>query len=115
MAEIQHMVRRQTRHRPLFVWSGVGEGDTFQVLEGSGVQADIFLTVSGTFGGATVVLEGSLDGEDWFSAVDTSGTAISITSASHVVIRDSWPFFRISASGGSSQSLVAKISMADVR
>lgn len=44
---------------------------------------DRVLLVTGTFGGATVILEGSADGVTYVPLKDANGTAISLTAAGH--------------------------------
>lgn len=66
----------------------VGSGDrTFQVL--------------GTFGtGGTVIVEGSLDGTNWFQLRDPSHTAISLTAAGGRAVLENVPFLRPRVTGG---------------
>lgn len=40
---------------------------------------ELYVTVTGTWGGATFVLQGSNDGSNWFTMDDKGGTAISLT------------------------------------
>ncbi len=54
-------------------------------LDGAPVERpqwpDRVLTVSGTFGGATIVLQGSNDGTNWATCKDVNGNAVSLTAA----------------------------------
>jgi hypothetical protein len=65
-------------------------------------RATVSLTyhILGTFGSATVVLEGSLDGTNYFTLKDMDGADISVTAAAAGSIRDLPPHIRPSTSGG---------------
>lgn len=64
-----------------------GSGDGFSIPSIDGVR-DLFLRVSGTFDGATVVLEKSVDGgSTWFTHGEGSGTPASWTAAVDTTIR----------------------------
>ena len=59
-------------------WDAMGDdttGDAAQV----GSYADKTVQFAGTWGGATAVLEGSMDGTTWFTLTDYQGAAISAT------------------------------------
>lgn len=67
---------------PRVVWSGIAPGDTFTpylVRNRYGFVGSV--QISGTFGGATIALEQSNDGTNWFPANDPLGVAISATAA----------------------------------
>ena len=64
-----------------YTWTGLLNGD-----DGAGAQytgsGDRSVQITGTFGaGGTVVVEGTLDGTNWFGLRDPSSTAISFTTA----------------------------------
>ena len=61
--------------------------------------------VSGTFGGATVVLQGSNDGTTYATLDDTSGAAISFTAAGIVDFSAGCAFVKPSISGGTGDSI----------
>lgn len=66
--------------------------------------------ITGTFGGATVVLQGSDDGVTWFTLHDTSGSNISATSnARFDTIAIVPAFVRPSLSGGDGTTSVTLI------
>lgn len=65
----------------IVVWTGLLNGD-----DGGGYQLNGFgdrsVAFTGTFGtGGTIILEGSLDGTNYFTLSDPSSTAISKTAA----------------------------------
>lgn len=72
----------------------VGSGDrTFQVF--------------GTFGGGTIVLQGSLDGTNWVTLKDPSSTAISLTSAGLRAVLEGVTYIRPAVTAGTGVSLTA--------
>lgn len=99
----------QQRGTLLHAWTGVTEADTFDKVY-VGDADELSVQISGTFGspGATVVVQGSNDdGATWFTLNDLGGTAISKTAAALVGIREKVRHIRLSASGGTGQSLNA--------
>lgn len=86
------------------VWSGVTESDTFAAVAMPAYTARS-VHVSGTFGSATVVLNGSNTGTNYFGLNNLAGTAISITSEGLKACQEAVINYQPSASGGTSQSL----------
>lgn len=73
--------------------------------------ADKTVTITGTFGGATVVVQGSNDSTDgtdgtWITLVDPQGTGISKTSAAIEAILENPLWIRATSSGGSGSAIV---------
>lgn len=65
----------------IYTWAGMAAGDD-GVPAGATGSGDRTVQVQGTFGvGGTVLLEGSLDGSNWYTLRDPSGTSLSFTSA----------------------------------
>lgn len=64
----------------IYTWSALATGDTGAPLQGPGFT-DASFQVGGTFGGATVVIEGSNDGITYGTLVDPFNTALSFTAA----------------------------------
>lgn len=95
-----------------YQWSPVTESDTvsYATIGGVGTLAGS-VQVTGTFGSATVVLQGSNDGTNWVTLKDTSGTAISLTAAGASEFSTGMAYIRPSISGGSSQSLTITVSV----
>ncbi len=75
-------VTNTTTHGEAIVhsWTPLTESDTATAvgLIGSG---DRTVQVTGTFNGGTVIVEGTLDGTNWFQLKDPSSTSISFTAA----------------------------------
>lgn len=55
---------------------------------------------TGTFGGATAILQGSNDGTNWITLDDTGGDAISLTAAGYAEVSTAMAYIRPSTSGG---------------
>ena len=95
----------------LFTWSSVTENDTFGVAPLAGASGAATLQVTGAFGGATVIAQGSNDNSNFVGLTDPGGTAVSLTAAGGAELRYPWPYMRPSASGGSSQSLAVVLAV----
>ena len=63
------------------------------------------IQVIGTFGSATIVLQGSNDNTNWVNLKDTGGTAISLTAAGAAEFSTAMAYIRPSTSGGSSSDV----------
>jgi hypothetical protein len=61
--------------------------------------------IGGTFGGATVVLQGSNDGVTYTTLKDVTGTNISATSAGYFEFSSGAAFIKPSISGGTGDSI----------
>ena len=66
--------------------------------------------VSGTFGGATVVLQGSNDGTTYTTLKDLQGNSLSFTSAGYAEFSSGAAFIKPSISGGTGDSLNISVS-----
>lgn len=85
-------------------WPAMGNADT-----GSSCNMTQFpdrtFGVNGTFGGATVVLQGSMDGSAWVTLNDFKGNAISLSAAGVVLVAESPLLIRPVTSGGSGTAI----------
>lgn len=89
-----------------FTWETLTESDTAATIEPEGTSGLLGVMQStGTFGGATVALQGSNDGTNFVALKDVTGTAIGLTAAGAVEFSTAMRYIRPSASGGSSQDL----------
>lgn len=61
-------------------WSAMATGDTGSAVQSPGFS-DRSVQVEGTFGGATVTIQGSNDGTNYYTLTDTAGVALTFTSA----------------------------------
>lgn len=80
-------------------WAAMGNADTGTEVQMSGAS-DRSVQIEGTFGGATVVIQGSNDGTNWQSLTDPQGNAISTTAAKLEQISELTRYVRPSTSGG---------------
>lgn len=89
----------------VYSWTDVTETDTCEALNPQALQglAGAFEAL-GTFGGATVVLQGAV-ASSFTTLKDTAGANVSLTAAGMRDFSTSAVKVRPSASGGSSQSL----------
>lgn len=91
---------------PRVIWSGIASGDTFTpftLTQQYGLAGSV--QVTGTFSGATVVMQVSNDGTNWVTAKDVQGTNISLTSAGYAELSLSAAYIRPSISGGTATAL----------
>jgi hypothetical protein len=86
------------------LWETLTESDTATAIE-MGAFPDRSVQVVGTFGGATVVLQGSNDGTNWVTLNDYQGNAISLTATGLKPIAEVTRYIRPSASGGTGQDV----------
>lgn len=87
-------------------WNTLTENDTCEEFIPGGTEPVVAsMQVTGTFGGATVVLQGSNDGTNFYDLDDIEGTAISVTAAGLVEFSTSALYIKPVASGGTSQDL----------
>jgi len=99
-----------TRHGPdaaLVSWLAVGNGDTFAPfnrLSHSGFTRRS-VQITGTFGSATVVINGSIDGTTYAGLSDVQGTLVSKTAAGFEQLQDITPFVQPAKSGGTGESI----------
>ena len=74
---------------------------------------DMAVQVSGTFGGATVLIEGSNDNSNWFTLNDPQGTALSIATSGKIeTILEAPRYIRPTSSGGGGTTALSVIIMA---
>lgn len=92
----------------LAVWQATTESDSFAPVKMPEYTARS-ISIQGTFGGATVVVNGSLDGTNYTGLSNPAGNAISKTSAAVVGVVESTVYYQPAASSGSSQSLVVSM------
>jgi hypothetical protein len=79
-------------------------GDVGQPLQRVDLS-DRSVLVAGTFAGATIVLEGSNDGANWFTLASPSGAALSFTAAGLMQVNLPVAFVRPHVTLGSGASL----------
>jgi hypothetical protein len=83
----------------LVVWDSITQADTGGAVDISRFP-DRTVQVSGTFGGATLTVEGSNDNVTWFTLTNQAGDALSFTAAGLELIAQNPKYIRIGRSGG---------------
>lgn len=84
----------------LAIWSNLAAGDT---ADGTAIHQDLpdrTVQVAGTFSGATITFEGSLDGVNYASLTTLQGTSINIATAKIVGVAESTMYIRPVVTGG---------------
>jgi hypothetical protein len=91
----------------LFTYDNLDTADTAPgtVLSSGTAPAIGSIQVVGTFGGASVALQGSNDGTNWVGLSDRAGTAIAITAAGGSEFSTSYVYLRPLATGGTGDDL----------
>lgn len=69
------------------------------------------VTFGGTFGGATVVLQGSVDGVTYATLTDLAGNAVSATAAKVQEFSSSCLYFKPAVSGGTGDDVDVVLAM----
>ena len=87
------------------IWETLTETDTDGDAYTNPQAADVSVEAIGTFGGATISLEGSNvlspGASDWVAVHDVAGTAIAFTEAGCALVAENMLHLRPSVSGGS--------------
>ena len=90
------------------VWTPMGNADTGTVEETSRLP-NKSVTFAGTFGGATVTLEASDDGVNFFTINDIKGNAVSTLVAARFDIVDVPQFIRPKTASGSGTAVTVTL------
>ena len=101
MATVSPVLSNAIPHVPRVIWEALATGDTvngFTSRQQFGLAASV--QISGTFGGATVLLEHSNDGVTWFTAKDLQNTDVSVTADGIFELSLSSVYLRPAISGG---------------
>lgn len=91
---------------PRVIWSGIASGDTFTpftLTQQYGLAGSV--QVTGTFSGATVVMQVSNDGTNWVTARGLDTTDIILTSTGYREFSLCAAYIRPSIAGGSGTNL----------
>ena len=73
-------------------WSGLLQGDNGDLIQFAHYLNKTF-HVFGTFGGATITIQGSNDGVNWGPLNDATGTALSLTTSKPIRRTDDIPLY----------------------
>lgn len=93
-----------TKRNYIVSWSNLAGTDSGTPVN-IGEYYDRSVQISGTFGGATVTIEGSNDGVNYLPLTDPQGNAISKTTASIEQIMELTRFIRPVVTGGTGSNL----------
>lgn len=85
-------------------WANLATGDTGAPIQGSGFT-DRSFQIGGTFGGSTVVIEGSNDGTTYATLKDPFGNSLSFTAAGFAQVIEIARYMRPRVSGGAAASI----------
>lgn len=106
MAAIDPTYTFHGEHTVVATWATVTEAGTFTPVGPRFADySDRSVQIVGTFGGATIVLNGSNDGTNYAGLTDPQGNAISKTSAAIEAISEATLWVNPTHSGGSSESI----------
>lgn len=83
----------------IVLWETMGNADTGTTINLAGAS-DRSVQIAGTFGGATVTLQGSNDGTNWATLTDPQGNGIAKTSAAIEQVSEITRYIRAITSGG---------------
>lgn len=108
MANIAPVVTPLMQRGRLITWGPFTENDTPLLAEVPGGR-DVSVQIAGTFGGATVVLNGSNDGVNFVGSKDLDAAAISKAAAALVGVREKTRYYKPTVSGGTGQSLTVTL------
>ena len=104
MATIAIVDTKLHRGSHKWFWETLAQGDDGGVLDANGGSvafADKTVQITGTFGGATIVIEGSNDGTNFGTLNDNTGASLSFTAAAGPVLIAENPLaIRPTVSGG---------------
>lgn len=92
----------------LVQWVGIGDSDTCvaaQVLD----FADRSVQIAGTFGAATIKLQGSNDGTNYADLTDPQGNAISKTTAAIEAVMELTRYMKPVTSGGTGSAITVTV------
>lgn len=89
-------------------WAAIGDADTCTAIPMSGA-ADRSVQITGTFGSATIDIQGSNDGTNYAVLTDPQGNTISKTSASLEQIMELTRYIKPVTTGGSSSSTTVSL------
>ena len=93
-------------------WAGAATVDTLNsAITPAGRPLGGAIHIRGTFGSATVALQGSIDGTNWHALSDTQGTAISATAEAWFEFSTGAIYLRPSITGGTSDSIDVNLAL----
>jgi len=110
MATVDVSVAEGPAQSFIATWSGLATGDVGAPIDYVG-HADRTVQVVGAFGGASVSLEGSLNGSHWSPLTDAQGNVISFTAAGIEAVTEMVLYIRPKVVGGAGTSVTVMLMM----
>lgn len=111
MATINPVPALLTSGLQTWTWETLTENDTAAAVTPNGTEPlAASVQIVGSFGGATVLLQGSNDNTNWITLKDLAGSDISFSASGAAEFTSAMAYFRVSASGGTSQDVDAILS-----
>lgn len=86
-------------------WSSVINGNTGAAVQLSGFF-DVTVQITGTFGGATCTIQGSMDNINWATLNDKQGIALGLTAAGMKRVQEFPLYIRPSVASGDGTTLL---------
>lgn len=96
----------ESRNVSLVRWTGLGNADQGEATELTN-KADRTIQVFGTWGSATLVVEGSLDGVNYETLTDPQGNLLSFTTNRIETVTEAVRYIRPRTSGGTGTDVTA--------
>lgn len=91
-------------------WTGLSTADTADGLLVNGSSPAIgCMQVTGTFGGATITLQGSNDGSNYAAVTDAAGNSITLSAAGLKDFSTAAAYLRPSSSGGTGDDVTVVV------
>lgn len=104
MALVHPSIAERPAQSFLARWVGMASGDIGDPVDYVG-HADRTVQVIGDFNGATVTLQGSLDGDNWATLNDAQGQPMTFTQAGIEAVTEIVLFIRPVVTGGSASDI----------
>lgn len=106
MAVISATVNRLSHSVAVVQWANIAPGDTCRDMPTEFAEyADRSVQAAGTFGGATINLQGSNDGANYANLSDPQGVAIAFTAAGIKQVLEATKHARPAITGGTGSSI----------
>lgn len=110
MAVITPVRSSATLGASVITWANVETGDTATESLISGQSGAIgTIQVQGTFGGATISLQGSNDGINFSNITDAAGNAVTLSAAGLREFSTAAPYLRPGVSGGTGMKVTVTL------
>jgi hypothetical protein len=110
MATIIPTTVEQQIQAAAYRWTDYSTADTSTPIKVQNMQGLAgSVQVTGTFGGATITLQGSNDGTNYVTLKDSAGTAISFTAAGMAEFSTAALFVKPTSSGGTADNVTVTV------